>query len=166
VTSQKQILNSKTFLKFNLRQSDFKEWNCLSCPWLYVYNGNEYEKITEVLKDVIGKNSCTTDMIEIPETFVVNNKLEILLKEEKEEITFIDGVSLVINDQEIFPVSVDKEEISNYDENYLTLKQNESIILEFDLKDFDVTKDNVKLKVSGYYVPEESFVMRYLGEWK
>jgi hypothetical protein len=159
-------IDGSTIYNFNLEQSDFKDWNCLSCPWLYVHDGKDYVKFTEVLKDVVGEENCKTDYVVIPSSFIIDNKLKILIREEKEEITFIDGISLFVNDKEIVPNSAISEQITYSDDNYLILKRDESIDLIFDLDESIPTEGMIELRVRGYYEPEENFVQRYLEELK
>lgn len=149
---------------FFFNESDFKEWNCLSCPWLYVYDGTNYIKLTEVIKDVIGEKNCKTDEVEIPVEYIKGNELKFLLKEEKEEISYIDGISLLINGVEVFPKLSTTEKVVFGDGKFLTLKQGESIEVNFDIDSNIAIEGKVYFKIRGYYEPEKSFVQRYLGE--
>jgi len=159
-------IDGKSIYKFNLEQKDFKDWNCLSCPWLYLYDGKEFVKLTEVLKDVIGEKNCLTDFIAIPNSYIINNKLKILLKEEKEEITFIDGVSLLVDDEEIISTLSEVKALTFDDNEYFELRKSQSIELTFNLREFTNIKGIIQLKIRGYYEPEESFVQRYLEDLK
>ncbi|TAG56324.1 MAG: hypothetical protein EAZ29_03125, partial [Runella slithyformis] len=76
---------------FNFKKADFKTWYCLSCPFLCVWNGNEYAKMTEVIKDVVGKKAETTTKTTLAYTQIINKTLKIRIQEEKEETSYLNS---------------------------------------------------------------------------
>ena len=77
-------------LSYDFKAADFTEWNCLSCPWLYAWNGQEWVRLYEILKDVVGREQASTHRYTVPRAFVRNGVLKLRVVEEKDEVTFLD----------------------------------------------------------------------------
>ena len=74
-----------TEINYSFHQDDFTEWNCLSCPWLCVFNGTTFDKQEEVIKDVVGFENRTTTAAKLSPSAVIDGKVRIQIKEEKHE---------------------------------------------------------------------------------
>ncbi|OJJ20254.1 hypothetical protein BKI52_17460 [marine bacterium AO1-C] len=154
----KEIVVGKKFnLKAYYEKSDFKDWNCLSCPWLYIYNGQCFKKQTEVLKDVVGRaNKTTTSFIIDPKT-IIDGQLRIKIQEEKDEITHLDQLQVRINGKVYLP-NKQGELLNQNDDQYLKLKKGESIEVSFNLPKNLQASDKIVLESTGFYIPDAQFL--------
>lgn len=133
---------------------DFTEWNCLSCPFLYVHNGSDYIKLTEILKDVAGeKNKCQT-AFEIPKEYVINNKLKIMISEEKEETTYLDELKLMVDEKPVNPITSNPK-LNLNDNNYLIMKKGNKTFIEYQIK---TNAKSIILESTGYYNPSKAYI--------
>lgn len=157
VVLEKIIVSKKFVLNAYYEASDFKDWNCLSCPWLYVYNGKCFIKQTEILKDVVGAHNKTTTVYEIAHKAIKNGVLKIKIQEEKDEITHLDKIQIKINGKTYLP----QERIAlltKSDGQYRKLKKGESLSLTFQLPSHLKANDKVLLESTGFYIPDAAFL--------
>lgn len=140
---------------FNIKKTEFKSWYCLSCPYLCVWNGNEYAKMTEVIKDVVGKRAETTTQTHLAYTQILQNTLKIRIQEEKEETSYLNSVVLKVGNQTYFPVQAS---LQNIDTQYHTLQKGDMIEIAFELKGEVSSKTPIILETTGYYEPNAQFL--------
>ncbi|TAF65425.1 MAG: hypothetical protein EAZ55_09205 [Cytophagales bacterium] len=146
---------------FEIKKDDFKDWNCLSCPWLYVWNGQSFIKTTEVIKDVVGKkNEKSTFATLTANDLVGTTSVRIRIQEEKEEISYLNQIVLEVGNQTYLPYVAEEidEKLTKNDSQYLTLKKGESVEIVFTLKAPLQTNQKIVLKTSGYYEPDAVFL--------
>lgn len=148
-------INSKSSIKLFFQKGDFKEWNCLSCPWMYCKKGNKFLKQSEILQDVVGKENQTTTTHELPKWSLKNGKVTIRLQEEKDEITYIDHLTLSANGESF---NSDIAELQGLDNNYLIMKKGDVLEITFDLPKHIKKTDKLILKATGYYIPDEKML--------
>lgn len=161
VVLEKVTITADCKLSYSFKKSDFKEWNCLSCPWLYVDSGEGYARITEVLKDVVGLENQTTTSFTIEASAVVDGVIKIRLQEEKDEITRIDRCVISIAGVDIAAkadTSTAMAKLASSDGNHLILKKGDSIDLEFALPNDRAATASIVLKTTGYYEPDSAFL--------
>lgn len=143
-------------IALTFKKAEFKTWHCLSCPWLYLWNGEKFVKHTEVIKDVVGKLQETTTQTSIAQAFVVHNTLKIRIQEEKDEISYLNRVVLKVGEQTILPEN-SPESLIGKDKKYYTLRKGEAIELTFVLP--TLSQDaQIVLETTGYYEPEKEFL--------
>lgn len=158
VVLEKVIVSKKFKLNAYYAKEDFKEWYCLSCPWLYVHNGKCFVKETEILKDVVGKKNKTTTRFEIAHEAIQNGLLKIKVQEEKDEITHLDQLHIKINGKIYLPQEKVAGMLATNDGQYKKLKKGESIALTFKLPTSLKTTDKVVLESTGFYIPDGQFL--------
>jgi hypothetical protein len=124
-------------------------WLCISCPYVYVWNGVEFEYRTEVLVDVIGPGAEKSQRKEIGSVPVIKGVVRILLSEEQEEISHVDEIRLQIGGKEY---STTTKALADDDGRYLVLHDGESqeLVFPVDLKDGEYPAAVV---ANGYYIP-------------
>ena len=144
-------------LDFKVKRADFKEWNCLSCPWLYVWDGANFVKETEVIKDVVGKTAEQTSFTNLKPTCLVNRQVKIRIQEEKDEISYLNRIALKVGEQVYFPDNL-LEALSEKDDRYHTLKKGDSIELSFTLPANLPKNAPITLETTGYYEPDTKFL--------
>jgi hypothetical protein len=164
VLQEVDIQEDKTF---SLKKSDFKDWNCLSCPWLYIWDGKEFVKQTEVIKDVVGKANEQTTFTALKPSCFINKRLKIKLQEEKDEITYLNQVILKIGEKSFTPshTSLINSTLTKLDNQYHILKKGEMIELEFEIDANIDLKQNIYLEVSGYYEPDKQFLKEIYNKY-
>lgn len=140
-----------TFQKYR----DFKDWNCLSCPWLCVYDGEGYVKQEEVIKDVVGYENRTTTVAEIAPEAIIEGQVRIQIREEKDEVSYLDRVVLQLGDQVLLPIASD-ERLHEADDSFLDLHKGQSVELAFDIP--EGYEGPLEVKVTGYYHPSPEFI--------
>jgi hypothetical protein len=148
-----------TSINYTFSPSDFTEWNCLSCPWLCIYDGKDYVKHSEVLKDVTGYENRTTTTTSIDPSLVIDGKLSFQIREEKDEISYIDQIRLKVGDQYL-SVSADRDAalLSATDDEFLMLKKGQQINLSVEMPSSWNASTPLVLEVTGYYHPEQAFM--------
>ena len=128
-----------------------------ACPWLYVYDGDALEKRTEILRNIQGKQNERTENTPIGEVEIVHGSITLRVVEEKDEITFIDELYLLVEGIEVRadPTSRVVTSVVERDHDYLVIAAGESHEFRFRLPDaFDGrTQATVSVVASGFYEP-------------
>lgn len=146
-------------IEYDFSPSDFTEWNCLSCPWLCIYNGKEYVKHSEVLKDVTGYENRTTTITEIDPANIIDGKFQFQIREEKDEVSYIDQIQLKVGGQYLQVTGEENASLlAASDDEFLVLKKDQKINLEVALPESWDASTPLQLEVSGYYHPEQEFM--------
>ncbi len=150
---------------FIFTDADFVDWNCLSCPWLYVYDGEDYVRTAEILKDVVGASSKTTTVFTMNAEAILEGRVRVRIQEEKDEITYLDGLTLVVDGQRL-QAQVDgqvKAELLAHDGDYVVLHKGDAIDIEFTLPEGVTSTDTIQLEAHGYYEPDQSMLDAVVG---
>jgi len=138
---------------------DFIEWNCLSCPFLYVFDGKKYVKTTEIIQDIVGKERKTTTTHPLSPEVVIDGKVKIRIQEEKDEISHLDKIQLVADGKIYNPICIRQAEVTSQllaeDENYLILQKGQFVELEFEVGN---SVESLELQATGYYIPDPEFL--------
>ena len=122
--------------------------NGWACPWLYVFNGRDFERRTEVLRYVREYATEITPLGSVP---VIDGVITLKIAEEKHEITTIDELYLVVDGQRI-PAQAAPDiaaKVAAQDGDVLILTAGMSYEFRFAVPH----ADQVSLSVSGFYVP-------------
>jgi hypothetical protein len=145
-------------MNIKFKKEDFKTWNCLSCPWLYVWDGKNFVKRCEVLKDVVGVREETTwkTKLGLAGSCERDGFVKIRIQEEKDEVSYIDQITLKTCGATYLPVDC-PQALAGKDKNYLTLKKGEFIELTFAVGNMK-GNESMTLETTGYYVPDKEFL--------
>jgi hypothetical protein len=131
--------------------------NGWACPWLYVYDGRDFVRRTEILRYLRGKQNEQTEVSPIGVVPVVDGAITLQITEEKREITFIDEVTLIVNGVEIRAEAepVFAAQVSASDQDYLILARGQSYEFRFRLPAAFAGLDqaDVSIAVTGFYIP-------------
>lgn len=153
-------INGQANLKYTYQAGDFKDWNCLSCPWLYVFDGNNFVRKCEIIKDIVGIENQETNLYKLENSAIIDGKLRICIQEEKEETSFLDRIALKVNGKFYEPQikqAIHKTALAGIDNKYLNLTKGESLEIEFIIPT-DIEVKTVELQASGYYIPSKAFL--------
>ncbi|MBN2390013.1 MAG: hypothetical protein JXR84_04785 [Anaerolineae bacterium] len=130
-----------------------------ACPWLYVYNGRAFERRTEILRNVRGRQNERTEVTPIGPVDVVDGFVTLRIAEEKDELTFIDKFYILVDGVKVQAEgdSGAAASVAAKDGDYLTLAEGESQEFHFRLPETFAVRQRVAVSVvvSGYYVPSE-----------
>jgi len=126
----------------------------VACPWIYVYNGNKYEKRVEILQNIVGKENEQNQIVLLGKVFVKDNLVKIQIREEKYEISHINQIALIINGQKVYS---DNTLLSKVDDKYLVLKKGDICNLTFVIPAYlNKFMDNeILIEANGFYVKEK-----------
>jgi hypothetical protein len=128
-----------------------------ACPWLYVYGGRSFERRTEILRNVRGKQNERTEVSPIGPVEILDGAITLMVAEEKEEITFIDELYIMADGIEVHAEasSCSATRVAERDQDYVTLTSGESCEFRFTLPDSFTGRQQtaVSVVVSGFYVP-------------
>ena len=102
---------------------------------------------SEVIKNQNNIDLDKEDTLAINTRYIVNGKLTIILKEEKDEISFIDYLKLVINGTEVNP------ENNPFTDKYIPLRKGETLELVFTITTPITDIKDLKIITKGYYQP-------------
>lgn len=133
-----------TFVTIQL--TDENGW---ACPWLYVFDGQTFERRTEILRNLNSPAREDTEITPIGPAAVVDGYIVIRVAEEKAEVTTLDALALLI-DGETVPAEGDPA-LAAVDGVYLVLRQGEARDLRFRAPDSFKDSDPVSVIVTGYY---------------
>lgn len=150
-----EIGSYTTMINYTFQKYDFKDWNCLSCPWLCVFDGEKYNKQEEVIKDVVGYKNRTTTSASLSAASIIDGKVRIQIREEKDEISYLDQVVLKIGDQ-LVQANESDTRLNDQDDSFYDLHKGDVVNLEFDVP--AGTTEEMEVQVTGYYHPEPGFM--------
>lgn len=117
--------------------------NGWACPWLYVFDGENYVRYSEILRNV--RDEARTEITDLYGFAVVDGEILLRIAEEEEEISYLDGFYLLVDGE---PVYADNALLSAVDGESLILHQGESVDLRFAV---DGTPETVQVVAHGYY---------------
>jgi hypothetical protein len=134
------------------RMTDANGW---ACPWLYVSHNHTLERRTEILRNLRGKDQERTEITSISPVTVVDGFIVVKVAEEKDEVTFIDALYLLIDGKAIHAEDNPgaASSVAAVDGNYLVLHRDEAYELRFQAPASFAEGDPVAVVVTGYYVP-------------
>lgn len=126
-----------------------------ACPWLYVWNGEGYERRTEILRNVRSAALEQTEVTAIGSVSAVNGEIVIRIAEEKDEVTYLDALTLQIGDTVLAAESGAETTalLAGIDGQYLVLHEGESVELRFRAPEGFVDGANATVIATGYYIP-------------
>lgn len=135
-----------------------------ACPWLYVYNGHSFEKRLEILRNVRGKQNERTEITPLGLVEIVDGFLILKVAEEKDEITFIDALYLIVEGIEVRAEANSHVagKVAEKDQDYVALTVGESHEFRFRLPDSFAARQRVAVSivVAGFYAPLEEKLHR------
>ncbi len=129
--------------------------NGWACPWLYVFDGHAFERRTEILRNLNGKNNEQTEVTYLGLISPVEGAITLKIAEEKDEITFVDVLYLIIDGVPVYadagPASAAR--LAHDDQDYLVIASGESYTFRFDLPGRAAGQSPVPVSVvvTGYY---------------
>jgi hypothetical protein len=130
-----------------------------ACPWLYVHNGDSFEKRTEILRKVRGKENEQTETTPIGPVEIVDGSIALIVVEEKNEITFIDELYVIVEGIEVHAEATSgvAARVAERDQDYLVIGSSESREFRFRLPASFTGRERaaVSVVVSGFYAPLE-----------
>lgn len=128
--------------------------NGWACPWLYVYDGNEYVRTTEILRTPAAEPPAPyRELTHLGRVPVVDGVVRLRLAEEKDEITTLDALTVVANGVPLAPDG--QPALVSADGVTLELHRNEQLDLAYSLPPALARRGAVQLSVIavGYYLP-------------
>ncbi|MCZ7545234.1 MAG: hypothetical protein M5R40_17680 [Anaerolineae bacterium] len=131
-----------------------------ACPWLYVYNGHAFERRTEILRDVRGRQSERTEISPLGPVSVVGDSIVLRVSEEREEISFIDELYVLVGGVRVRAEGAPDvaAKVAERDGDYLVIASGESVEFRFRVPEpfaGGEQVDAVSVVVSGFYTPLE-----------
>ncbi len=146
-------------LKFTL--TDENGW---ACTWLYAHNGRNFERRTEILRNVRRQENEQTETSNIGPVKIIDHTIIFRITEEKEEVSFIDEFYIILDGQKLHP-EMDAHfvtRVAEQDQNYLTIKQGESFEFRFKIPRSFAGREqgNISVVVSGFYAPIEAHIRK------
>ncbi len=130
-----------------------------ACPWLYVYNGRSFEKRIEILRNVRGQQNERTEVTPIGPVEIVDGSITLRVAEEKDELTFIDELYLIVEGLEVHAEANPDvaARVAAKDQDYVLLTGGASHEFRFSLPDSFAARQRVAVSivVSGFYAPLE-----------
>jgi len=145
----KQI-NGKWFFnrKFHIDRS--------CCPWVYVYDGSAYKRRLEIIRNLNSEMLEGTEKSRLGKVHVADGLILIQIREEEDEISYIDLINLEINGVIIKP-DIDSEaagKIKDSDGDYLIMNKNDSYSFVFDVSAVEkhISESDINIIAKGYYI--------------
>lgn len=114
---------------------------CAACPFVYVLEGHEFEKRGEILRYLHRKDLEQTQTLPLGP---VDGTVVVELREEKDEVTFLDDIWLDVDGTRIDPLDV----AFAADGHYHVLRKGDVLRLTF-----EAPAGTARLVATGYYEP-------------
>jgi len=115
--------NETTALDFLL--TDANGW---ACPWLYVHDGTDYVRVTELLRNQEGADNARQEVTNLGRVPVVDGAVRLRLAEEKAEIAYFDALTVLVDG---VAISLPTPALQRVDGRFLRLRP--EAMLDFDL---------------------------------
>ncbi|HNQ66913.1 MAG TPA: RICIN domain-containing protein [Bacteroidales bacterium] len=123
------------------------------CPYVSVIFEDEIYEVSEVLRNQLSPILDKYEYIDIPTENISGNFISIRIDERKDEISYIDNVYLMADDEILIPLTSEtNSEIAIVDNKYLEMNKGEYLDLNFVLPEPVSQYSVLKLVVKGYYV--------------
>ncbi|MBI3623719.1 hypothetical protein HY212_06610 [Candidatus Pacearchaeota archaeon] len=151
-TNISQFVNSTGHVRFLATEFDAD----LLCPFVYSWNGAGYVFDNYIIKGLMGKDKEALQLRELKKYNIINKTLNLQVREEVDEKSYLDLVYLVVNDTKndswitynIFPSYIsknsNKQDLSSIfisDNNYLVTKYKDILNISF---------ENIPALLEGY----------------
>ncbi len=130
-----------------LAMTDANGW---ACPWLYVFDGTNYQRTSEILRNLRGAGNQRLEVTPLNTTYVTDGAIHLRVAEEKDETTTLDALYLLVDG---VPVYADDSRLNVADGDIVILRQGDWLDLRFEVGDLAGDVSVVVVTV-GYYVPE------------
>jgi len=137
-----------------IEMTDANGW---ACPWLYVFDGHNFQRRTEILRQLNSQANETTEITPLGSLPVVDGSIVIKIAEEKAEVTYIDQLYLLIDGVPVPAAEADSAvaaQVAAADGNYLTLHEGEARQFRFPVS-ASANHASVSVVAVGYYIPIE-----------
>ena len=121
-----------------------------ACPWVYVFNGDSFERRSEILRNLKSKAREATQRQVLGAVPVQNGVIRLQIREEKPETTYLDALYLEVGGTSVRP---DASLLADVDQRYLVLRQGDGYELTFDVAAIagDAASIEATLVAAGYY---------------
>jgi hypothetical protein len=135
-------------LNLTFEMTDANGW---ACPWLYVFDGAGYRRVTEILRNQRGVENQAMEITPLVGVSPVDGTISLRVVEEKDETTYLDALYLLVDG---VPVYAGDYRLHSADGDSVILHRGDSLDLRFAVGELagDVP---VAVAAAGYYVPEE-----------
>lgn len=122
-----------------------------ACPWVYVFNGQTFERRTEILRNLKSKALETTQRHNLGSAPVQDGVVRLQIREEKPEITYLDLLYLEVKGKPVWP---DVKLLTGVDGHYLVLQPGDIYELTFDVSAVAGGSAPVEATIvsAGYYI--------------
>lgn len=121
--------------------------NGWACPWLYVFDGDGYQRYSEILRNQRGETNNRGETTPMYDVHVLDGAIRLRIVEEKAEITYLDALYLLVNGQ---PVYTADSRLGVADGDMAVLHQGDSLDLYFPVGDLPADA-SVSVVAAGYY---------------
>jgi hypothetical protein len=125
--------------------------NGWACPWLYVFDGQTFTRRTEILRNV--REQARTEITPLAGLAVVDGTVVIRVAEEKDEVTVIDALVLMVDGVPVPAQGEAAGQVAAADGDALILRQGEMAEFRFPVP--PSFSGAASLAVTGYYVAGE-----------
>jgi serine/threonine protein kinase len=127
-----------------------------ACPFFYYKYNSELVFGGELIKNQNSISKEKLDVTYLDKKYFNSDTLRLMITEEKDEISYLDNIFLIINDNVIVPPIIDDSNkntlLINEDKKYLIMNKGDDFELMFVLPDIDNFK-SAKICSKGYYRP-------------
>ena len=149
------MLRSIRRLKARVNALDHKDdRKAKACPFYYLLSkdGKLFRKEGEILRNIVGAEQEVLEETDIDYPVIKDGQLSVLVKEEKDEISFIDYLALQVNGMTILPSQKGRAGhlLSTRDNEYLVMRKGDALLVTFPIPKGEKL-EKVTLLAEGYY---------------
>jgi len=127
-----------------------KFYQPMACPYVNILKDDKFVEISEILRNLRHKTLETSDSIDVPLSLVQSNKLLFRIEERKSEITYMDNIFLIVNDNIVKPDIEESHPLHTIDNSYFIFTQGDAIEISFQIPQ-DIKIKNIRIVATGYY---------------
>ncbi|MBN1220130.1 MAG: LysM peptidoglycan-binding domain-containing protein [Anaerolineae bacterium] len=126
-----------------------------ACPWVYVFNGQTFERRSEILRNLKSKSLETTQRVPLGAIPVQDGLIRLQIREEKPETTYLDTLYLEVEGTPVWPNAKLPQAglLAQVDQHYLVLQRGDVFELTFDVSALTSETALVEVMIvsTGYY---------------
>tara|TARA_R110002073_G_scaffold140253_5_gene290734 strand:+ start:32834 stop:34498 length:1665 start_codon:yes stop_codon:yes gene_type:complete len=155
ITDTWKLKRGRLVLVKSRKRGRFDVDECAACPFVYRRDADSWQRKGEVLRNFVGAHRDGWQSLPVGPVQARTEFLELSIREEKPETTYLDAVYITIDDQRFFPLQCEGIKPPDYclaDGRFARIEAGDAIDLKFVIPTEQSGTAFVWAK--GYYIPD------------
>ncbi len=141
----------------SIHQKKYEEFlrcvrNANASPYLYVYNGHKYDKLSDFTPGATSPSKEYLDFKDVSHVNIEEGKIKLKITEELDETAYVDRIYILVDESKIINLSyinANKTLLEKSDDKYLVMNKGDEYYLEFESPG---KYKSLKYAAEGYYI--------------